>query len=301
MVNLTRPQKEIILALIEIYEQKKNFVKSKEIAMKIRKGEGTIRNIMPTLRALGLIESIPGPSGGYLPTSKAYECFNIPEHYRSINIPIFRKNGEATGAFVSDIIFKSVYSPDFCQALLKIIGKVSQLNIGEEIIVGPASSGRMIIEGKIIGRDELHGELLLEVINIVSIPKESVKNIMSKRLVYLTPNMSLREAAAIIYREFIRAAPIIDENNNLIGLLTSSDIAKCLSEGKIDITVKEAATRKPVTINLNEDILEAMNKMRKSSIGRLIVIDENGKPIGIITRTDLLSRIIKPFEMISVK
>ncbi|MEM0232060.1 MAG: CBS domain-containing protein, partial [Candidatus Methanomethyliaceae archaeon] len=203
--------------------------------------------------------------------------------------------------FVSDIIFKSVYSPDFCQALLKIIGKVSQLNIGEEIIVGPASSGRMIIEGKIIGRDELHGELLLEVINIVSIPKESVKNIMSKRLVYLTPNMSLREAAAIIYREFIRAAPIIDENNNLIGLLTSSDIAKCLSEGKIDITVKEAATRKPVTINLNEDILEAMNKMRKSSIGRLIVIDENGKPIGIITRTDLLSRIIKPFEMISVK
>jgi len=301
MVNLTRPQKEIILALIEIYEQKKKFVKSKEIAMKIRKGEGTIRNIMPTLRALGLIESIPGPSGGYLPTSKAYECFNIPEHYRSINIPIFRKNGEATGAFVSDIIFKSVYSPDFCQALLKIIGKASQLNIGEEIIVGPASSGRMIIEGKIIGRDELHGELLLEVINIVSIPKESVKNIMSKRLVYLTPNMSLREAAAIIYREFIRAAPIIDENNNLIGLLTSSDIAKCLSEGKIDITVKEAATRKPVTINLNEDILEAMNKMRKSSIGRLIVIDENGKPIGIITRTDLLSRIIKPFEMISVK
>lgn len=301
MVNLTQPQKEIILALIEIYEQKKNFVKSKEIAMKIRKGEGTIRNVMPTFRALGLVESIPGPNGGYLPTSKAYECFNIPEQYRSVNVPILRKNGEATGTFVSDIIFKSVYSPDFCQAVVKIIGKVSQLNIGEEIIIGPASSGRMIIEGKIIGRDDLHGELLLEVINIVSIPKEAVKNIMSKRLVYLTQNMSLREAAAVIYREFIRAAPIIDENNNLIGLLTSSDIARCLSEGRIDITVKEAATRKPVTINLNEDILEAMDKMRRSSIGRLIVVDNNGKPIGIVTRTDLLSRIIKPFDMISSK
>ncbi|MCS7098491.1 MAG: CBS domain-containing protein [Candidatus Methanomethyliaceae archaeon] len=300
MVNLTPPQKEIVLALIEIYEQKKSFVKSKEIALKIRKGEGTIRNIMPTLRALGLIESIPGPKGGYLPTNKAYEYFNIPEQYRSVNVPIHKKNGEYTGTFVTDIIFKSVYSPDFCQAIIKTIGEVSKLNIGEEIIIGPTSSGRMIIEGKIIGRDELHGELLLEVINIVSIPRESVKNIMSKRLVYLTPEMSIKDAASIIYKEFIRAAPIID-GNNLIGLLTSSDIARCLSEGKLNITVKEAASRKPVTINLNDDILEAMNRMRRSSIGRLIVIDQDGKPVGIITRTDLLSRIIKPFEMMSTK
>lgn len=300
MAQLSSPQREVILALIEIYEQKKSFVKSKEIAMKIGRGEGTIRNMMPVLRSLGLIESIPGPRGGYIPTSKAYESFSIPKHLKILKIPIYKKNGENTGIIVTDILFKSVYSPDFCQAVIKTVGDISKLNLGEEIIIGPTLFGRMVIEGKIIGRDEIHGELLIDIINVISIPKDNVKNIMSKRLVTLKADMSIKEAAAIMYKEFIRAAPII-ENDSLIGLLTSSDIARCLSEGKIDITVKEAASRKPVIINLNEDVLEVMNKMRKSSIGRLIVVDDEGKPIGIVTRTDLLYRMIKPFEIIESK
>lgn len=283
--------------MIELYEKKKSFVKSKDLAIKTGRDEGTIRNITPVLRALGLVEALPGPKGGYMPTSKAYESFSIPKQFRTLKVPIYKKNGEDTGVTVTDILFKSVYSPDFCQVLLKVIGDLSKLEIGEEVVIGPTPSGRMVIEGKIVGRDEIHGEILLEIINIVSIPKERARNLMSKRLVSLPPNMPIKEAAGILYREFIRAAPVID-GSSLIGIITGSDVARCAIEDKLNLTVGEATSRRPITIGLDEDILEAMNKMRRSSIGRLVVVDEQGKPVGIITRTDLLSRMLKPFETV---
>ncbi len=297
MSSLTSPQKEIMVALIELYEKKKSLVKSKDIAMKTGRDEGTIRNIMPVLRALGLVEAVPGPKGGYMPTSKAYESFSIPKQFRTLTVPIYRKSGENAGVTVTDILFKSVYSPDFCQVLLKVVGDVSKLDVGEELVVGPTPSGRMVIEGKIVGRDEIHGEILLEVINIISIPKEKVRNLMSKRLVSVPPNILIKEAAGILYREFIRAAPVID-GDSLVGIITGSDVARCASEDKLHQMVAEATSRRPVTIGMDEDILEAMNKMRRSSIGRLVVVDDQNRPVGIITRTDLLSRMLKPFEMV---
>ncbi|MBC7113903.1 MAG: CBS domain-containing protein, partial [Candidatus Methanomethyliales bacterium] len=281
----------------ELYEKKKSLVKSKDIALKTGRDEGTIRNIMPVLRALGLVEAVPGPKGGYMPTSKAYESFSIPKQFRTLTVPIYSRSGENAGVTVTDILFKSVYSPDFCQVLLKVVGDVSKLDIGEELVVGPTPSGRMVIEGKIVGRDEIHGEILLEVINIVSIPKERVRNLMSKRLVSVPPNISVKEAAGILYREFIRAAPVID-GTSLVGMITGSDVARCASEDKLHQMVSEATSRRPVTIGMDEDILEAMNKMRRSSIGRLVVVDDQNRPVGIITRTDLLSRMLKPFEMV---
>lgn len=297
MASLTQPQKEIMMSLIELYEKNKCLIKSKDIAKRTGRNEGTIRNIMPNLRSSGLVEAVPGPKGGYMPTSKAYEIFSIPRQFRTTSVPIRKESGENTAVIVTDILFRSVNSPDFCHVILKVLGDTSQLNLGENLVVGPTPSGRMVIEGKMVGRDEIHGEILLEVINIVSIPKERVRNLMSKRLISIPSNMPIKEAAGILYREFIRSAPVID-GSNLVGMITSSDVARCVSEDKLNITVGEATTRRPVTIGLDEDILVAMNKMRRSSIGRLVVIDNEGKPVGIITRTDLLSRILKPFESI---
>jgi predicted transcriptional regulator len=212
-------------------------------------------------------------------------------------VPVYTLNGEKTGITVTDILFKSVFSPDFCQAMLKVIGSLSMINTGGDLVVGPTPSGRMIIEGKVTGRDDLHGEILLDVINLISIPKEKVQNVMSKRLVTIPARANIREAAGIIYKEFIRAVPVMD-NGALVGVLTSYDIARCMSEGREDLSVSEATSRRPVIISSEEDILEAMGRMRRSSIGRLVVVDAQGKPVGMITRTDILTRILKPFEMV---
>ena len=71
--RLTISQREVLEALIRLYEQKRRLIKSKEIAELINRDEGTVRNIILSLKSLGLVESKTGPSGGYMPTLKAYE------------------------------------------------------------------------------------------------------------------------------------------------------------------------------------------------------------------------------------
>jgi len=300
MAALTAPQKEIVIALLELYDKKRVLIKSKEIAQRTGRDEGTVRNIMPVLRAIGLVEAVPGPKGGYLPTSKTYENFNIPQTISSLSVPIYTLKGGKTDVTVTDILFKSVFSPDFCQALIKVLGNLSGLNIGDDLVVGPTPSGRMIIEGKVTGRDDLHGEILLDVINLISIPREKVQNVMSKRLVTVSSSMTVKEAAGIISTEVIRAAPVVDEGN-LVGMLTSADLVRCLAENKSSSRVSNETSRRPVSIGFEEDILEAMEKMRRSGIGRLVVVDSQSKPIAMITRTDILSRILKPFEMVEAR
>jgi predicted transcriptional regulator len=61
-----------------------------------------------------------------------------------------------------------------------VLGNLSRFNTGEDIVIGPTPSGRMVIEGTITGRDDLHGELLLDVITLISIPKAKVQDVMSR-------------------------------------------------------------------------------------------------------------------------
>lgn len=62
-MSLSAPQKEIVVALLELYDKKRSLVKSKEIAARTGRDEGTVRNIMPVLRAIGLVEAIPSLKG----------------------------------------------------------------------------------------------------------------------------------------------------------------------------------------------------------------------------------------------
>ena len=46
-----------------------------------------------------------------------------------------------------------------------------------------------------------------------------------------------------------------------------------------------------ITVKQDVMIAEAIQIMNKNKIGRLIVTDENDKPVGILTKTDILNQI----------
>ncbi len=62
-------------------------------------------------------------------------------------------------------------------------------------------------------------------------------------------------------------------------------------ENNIDVPVTQYMKRNVVKIRANQDILDAIKMMLDKKIGRLLVVDDNDKPIGIVTRTDILKRI----------
>ncbi|MCX8178511.1 MAG: CBS domain-containing protein [Candidatus Aenigmarchaeota archaeon] len=59
----------------------------------------------------------------------------------------------------------------------------------------------------------------------------------------------------------------------------------------MDVKVEKIMTKKPLTVNKNDDIASVAKKMAENRIGSAIVQD-NGNPIGIITETDLVKKIV---------
>jgi hypothetical protein len=299
MQNLSSTQREILLALIDLYNKNKRMIKSKEVADVIGKDEGTVRNIILSLKVLGLIESKPGPNGGYVPTLKAYETVKNPIVTPILDQLILYKDGLETDIRVSNIEILDITNPSGNKVLLRANGDLKKLKVGDTVKVGPVPYSRLVIEGVIIHIDEDRKELVIDVTRMISIPKVQVRNIISRKLIALKPDMTLRDASQILYKEGIRGAPVLSDDGRTLGILTTADIIKAFFEGNFEAKVSDYMKTNVITINDDDDILTAVRKMLIYNVGRLLVLERNQKVIGIVTRTDILKTIAGLEELIT--
>jgi transcriptional regulator with PAS, ATPase and Fis domain len=133
-----------------------------------------------------------------------------------------------------------------------------------------------------------------------------IKNIKSSELVWkwmtpnpltITPQQTVREAAEILQAHRIEGLPVVDETMRVIGLLTKSRLVAQIMKGfSIDCLVSEIMTQPVITIGKYESI----EKAYQIPVGRLPVIDETGKLVGMLTRTDILQSYATHFEQLQV-
>ncbi len=76
-MELTQIQREILTALINLQRRTGRAIKGEEIASTIDRNPGTIRNQMQSLKAIHLVEGVPGPKGGYRAIAAAYDAINL--------------------------------------------------------------------------------------------------------------------------------------------------------------------------------------------------------------------------------
>ncbi|WP_328862587.1 CBS domain-containing protein [Streptomyces sp. NBC_00306] len=84
-------------------------------------------------------------------------------------------------------------------------------------------------------------------------------------------------------------AVLVTDGDRLRGLVTDRDlVVRVMAEGRNpdDTTAQEACSDEPVTVAAEDDVLRAVQLMRKHSLRRLPVLD-GGKPVGIIALGDL--------------
>jgi len=62
------------------------------------------------------------------------------------------------------------------------------------------------------------------------ISKSKVKDVMTKKVVTITPDASILEAAHLMEKKDISRLPVIGENGKLIGIITKVDLLKALLE-----------------------------------------------------------------------
>ncbi|MEE8168881.1 MAG: CBS domain-containing protein [Candidatus Hydrothermarchaeales archaeon] len=290
-MNLTPVQREILLALIDLYHKIGGVtIKGEDIATLVKKNPGTIRNQMQALRSLGLVEGVPGPKGGYAPTTEGYKILNFEKIEREVIIPISIDGRMLEDLIVRDISLIDIADPNKCRATIHLIGSLKSIALGDTLKIGPTPVNKLVITGHVIGRDDIDNVLLIETLGMFSIPKERIVDVGTIKLKTLSPTMTIREGAGIFAREKIRGAPVV-ENEKPVGMLSTVDVARALAEGKEDLTVREIMTKELYVIEENAFLSKAIEEMEKHNISRLIIVDDEGRAKGIITRTDVLNRI----------
>ncbi|MEF8780333.1 MAG: Rrf2 family transcriptional regulator [Haloferacaceae archaeon] len=162
-IELTTSQKTILSALVNLYGDTEDAVKGEEIADEVDRNPGTIRNQMQSLKALQLVEGVPGPKGGYKPTTTAYEALEIQRMDEPATVPLYHHGERVEGANVEEINLSSVHHPELCRAEVQLQGSIKEFHEDDEVTVGPTPLSKLVIEGTVDGKDDTANVLILRI------------------------------------------------------------------------------------------------------------------------------------------
>jgi len=89
--------------------------------------------------------------------------------------------------------------------------------------------------------------------------------------------------------------PVVNENNEVIGLVTFEDAWQYIKEERDKILVSQVLGQKHAVVYTGNTALDALKKMTEYQTGRVLVMDSaNPKKLrGIITKTDLMHALIQ--------
>jgi predicted transcriptional regulator len=289
-LELTQIQKDILYALITLYKKKSGgSIKGEEIAELINRNPGTVRNQMQALRALGLVEGVPGPKGGYRPTSKAYELLSITKPEESVAVPVVVNETLIEDLSVEEIDLPSISNPEVCQARIRLLGDVRKIVPGDRISVGPTPVNEIVVQGKVVGRDDTSNTVIIDIDKIVALPKDTVGEHMSSPIVTVDANARVLEGAKLLAEKEIYCAPV-KKDGKFVGIFTLDHVAKAVAEGKMDAKVEEVMRPKIVLVEKDTKIREAIRLMRDEKV-RILVVTDRGEPVGVITDQKILTKL----------
>jgi len=112
-----------------------------------------------------------------------------------------------------------------------------------------------------------------------------VKDIMTVKVTTAKPSHNIKTIADLIVRNGVDHVPIVDDDNRLVGIVTSWDLAKASAQGKS--TLEEVMTRKVVTARESETGDLVARRLAQHKISGVPVVDDARRVIGIVTTDDL--------------
>ena len=140
-----------------------------------------------------------------------------------------------------------------------------------------------------------------------------VKDLMTVSPSKVSPSTSLSEVAGLLLTSIFNAVPVVDGENRAIGIITQEDLiyrAKMpmrlglLAESdqeRVDTVLdslqsrkaEEIMTRPVVFVKEDEFATEAVELMIEKKLKRLPVLSKRGKLVGMLSRVDIFSAIMK--------
>ncbi|MEX0996886.1 MAG: CBS domain-containing protein [Flavobacteriaceae bacterium] len=141
-------------------------------------------------------------------------------------------------------------------------------------------------QGKFVGKDK--------------IPADSIRvcDFMSTSLTTFKPEQSIPEVIEVLIRNKISGGPVVNDKNELVGIISEGDCIKQLSDSQYynmpieNITVGSCMIKEVETIDGNTSIFDAA-KLFLTAKRRRFPIVEDKKLVGLISQKDILRASMK--------
>ena len=143
-------------------------------------------------------------------------------------------------------------------------------------------------------------------------------DLMSREIVTIPEKMSLRGAARLLRKADISGAPVVDAEGRCTGVLSATDFVRraereahpatgpCPCDGGLHTEwevidpekmpadeVRTSMSRDPVTVAPDVSISELARMMLDAHIHRIIIVDADNRPIGVVSATDIFAAIAR--------
>ncbi len=180
-------------------------------------------------------------------------------------LPVVDKNGEVVGMLTDEDLLEKAGVPQ----RLSVAQKLDSNVLGE-------TSARF-----------LHSSL-------------TVANVMSKPAITVRARDSLGFAAARMAKEGIKRLPVVNDNGKIVGMLSRVDILRLVTAKEAKKisppqgaakSVREVMSTTIPAVRYDDDLAAIVDAFLENGSHRLIVTDASGKAIGLISDSDVVSRI----------
>ncbi len=136
-----------------------------------------------------------------------------------------------------------------------------------------------------------------------------VQDAMTTPPVVVATTTTFTELAKLLRLHRISGLPVVDEEGRLVGVVSESDLLRRLARMELERvlrlpvesrsvrvagdTAAELMTAPPIAIGPDSTLDEALSLMRVHASRRLPVTDAEGRPVGVLSRTDLLAPFLR--------
>jgi CBS domain-containing protein len=118
-----------------------------------------------------------------------------------------------------------------------------------------------------------------------------VSEVMTVEVGFCHLEDDLTKAAHIMWQKDCGVVPVVDAEKRLAGVITDRDIAMAVAtrnQKASHIKAREMMFRVAVVCAPEDDLKDALRKMRKYKVRRLPVTNQNKELLGIVSLTDIL-------------
>ncbi len=123
-----------------------------------------------------------------------------------------------------------------------------------------------------------------------------VEEVMTRSIKSVKPDDTMQAILDLFRNMHISGLPVVQEDGDLVGVISIEDLMRALVASDLNAPVKKYMTTKVITIHSTDPLVEALKFFVNTKLGRLPVMNVEGKMVGILTKGDITRGLLRALQ-----